>query len=210
MNKNLAQKVAEKLLEIEAVFLKPDDLFTWTSGIKSPIYCDNRMTLSYVEVRDLIIDGFCETIKANYPNVEIIAGVATAGIPHAAIIAERLKLPLIYVRSSSKGHGRENQIEGKLKANQKVVVIEDLISTGGSSLKAVEALQSVGADILGLAAIFTYGFDKADKAFKDAGVDYYTLSNYEELLQVAVEKNYIKDSELTKLQEWRKDPSSLA
>lgn len=209
-NTDLAKQIAQKLLDIEAVFLRPNEPFTWTSGIKSPIYCDNRMTMSFPEVREMIAQGFAKTIKNNFAEAEVVAGTATAGIPHAAWVADILKLPMVYIRSSSKGHGRENKIEGKLFPNQKVIVIEDLISTGGSSIAAAEAVKESGGMVLGVIAIFSYQFDKAIKAFEEANLPLYTLSNYETLLEVAVEQNIIQKEQLEVLSNWRKDPESFS
>lgn len=197
------EDIANKLLDIGAVFLKPNDMFTWASGIKSPIYCDNRITLSYPAVRNLIKNAFIELIKEKYPQVEAIAGVATAGIPHASLIADELNLPMIYVRADAKNHGRENQIEGKLKADTKVVVVEDLISTGGSSLKAVSALQDASLEVLGLVAIFTYNLNQARNNFKEAGVAYHALSNYETLIEVALKRGDIQTEDLEVLKDWQ-------
>lgn len=199
--------IAQKLLDIKAVsVVGRDDLFTWASGIKSPIYCDNRMTMSYPEVRRLIADSFVEQIKERYPRVQVIAGTATAGIPHAAWVAERLNLPMIYVRSQAKGHGKTNQIEGLVTSDARVVLIEDLISTGGSSLKAAMAISEAGMKLLGVAAIFTYNFNEADTAFKQAGIDYFTLSDYNALLQVAQQRGYIGGADLAALKAWRANP----
>ncbi len=202
-----AKLIAQKLLEIEALFLKPNDMFTWASGIKSPIYCDNRITLSYPEVRDLIKKSFVELIKEKFPEANLIAGVATAGIPHAALIADEMDLPMIYVRASSKDHGRANQIEGKVPENSKIVVVEDLISTGGSSLEAVKALRESGYEILGMVAIFTYGFNKAKESFAKENVEFHTLSNYDTLISTARELNKITEADLEILTEWRKNLS---
>jgi orotate phosphoribosyltransferase len=196
------ESIANKLLDIGAIFLKPNDMFTWASGIKSPIYCDNRMTLSYPEVRNLIKNAFVELIKKEYPQTQAIAGVATAGIPHASLIANELNLPMVYVRADAKSHGRENQIEGKLPAGTKVLVVEDLISTGGSSLKAVSALQDASLEVLGLVAIFTYNLQKAKDNFKNANVPYHTLSNYETLIEVALKRGDIQASDLAILTQW--------
>lgn len=200
---NRSQQIAAKLLEIGAVFLRPDDLFTWASGIKSPIYCDNRVSLSFPETRNLIKNSFVDLIRENYSGLDAVAGVATAGIPHASLIADAMDLPMIYVRSSSKGHGRTNQIEGKLEAGSKVVVVEDLISTGGSSLKAVEALREAGIEVLGLVAIFTYNLQKSVDAFKEANVDYQTLSDYDTLVDYALQSGQIQESDLKVLQEFK-------
>jgi orotate phosphoribosyltransferase len=203
MATNVERTIAQALLNVEAVFLKPNNPFTWASGIKSPIYCDNRITLSYPETRTLIKNSFIELIKKNYPSVEVIAGVATAGIPQASIIADTMQLPLVYVRSSAKDHGRTNMIEGKLDANAKVVLIEDLISTGGSSLKAAESLQEAGAELLGLAAIFSYNLKQAKIAFDKAKISLATLSNYDALLELAQESGKYSEEELILLQTWR-------
>jgi orotate phosphoribosyltransferase len=206
--KRVEKKVAEKLLKIRAIKLQPTMPFTWASGWKSPIYCDNRKTLSYPETRTFIKEEFCKLIKEKYPEAEVIAGVATGAIAQGALIAEELGLPFIYVRSSPKGHGLENLIEGDLKPKQKVVVIEDLISTGGSSLKAVEAIRDNGCEVLGMMAIFTYEFPAAQTAFKEHKVQLTTLSNYSSMLEVALEIDYIAHNEMETLQEWRKDPAS--
>ncbi len=197
------ESIANKLLDIGAVFLRPNDMFTWASGIKSPIYCDNRLTLSYPEVRNLIRDAFVELIKKEYPQVQAIAGVATAGIPHASLIANELNLPMIYVRADAKSHGRENQIEGKLATGTKVLVIEDLISTGGSSLKAVTTLQEASLNVLGLVAIFTYNLQKAKNNFKEANVPYHTLSNYETLIEVALKRGDVHAEDIKMLKKWQ-------
>ncbi len=207
-NNVVAREVAEYLLEIKAVVLSPDQPFTWASGLKSPIYCDNRKTLSYPRVRTFIKTAFAEIISEEFKGVEVIAGVATAGIPHGALVADVLNLPFVYVRDKPKGHGLENQIEGKLEQGQKVVLIEDLISTGGSSLKAVEALRAAGADVMGLGAIFTYGFDKSVVAFEEAKCKFFTLSNYESLLDKAVENDYVKASDKDELVKWYKAPEA--
>ncbi len=202
-----SKQVAEKLLDIKAVSITSrDNLFTWVSGIKSPIYCDNRMTISYPDVRNLIADGFVEQIKERYSDVEIIAGTATAGIPHAAWVADRLNKPMVYVRSKPKAHGQGNQIEGVLEKGQKVVLIEDLLSTGGSSLEAVKALEEAGAEVMVVLAIFSYKFPIVDERFEAANMGYETLSNYEVLLPLAVEKGLVKQEEEASLLEWRKNP----
>ncbi len=205
----IAKQIAASLLEIKAVHLRPDEPFTWTSGIKSPIYCDNRITMSYPEVRSLIADGFVSVIKERFPDAEVIAGTATAGIPHAAWVAERMNLPMIYVRDKAKGHGRQNQIEGQLLAGQKAVVIEDLISTGGSSLKAAQAVQAEGGEVLGVVAIFSYQFPEAEKQFADAGIAFTTLSHYTALLQTASESGMITPEQERLLAEWRKSPRTF-
>ena len=199
----LERKIAKNLLEIEAVALRPNDYFTWTSGIKSPIYCDNRITMSYPKIRREIAAGLSEVIKKNYPEVEVVAGTATAGIPHAAWVSEVLDLPMIYVRDSAKKHGKTNQIEGRLLEGQKVVIIEDLISTGLSSLKVAKALEEAGAVVLGVVAIFSYELKKAQDAFAEAKVEYHTLTNYNFLIEEAVASNYIKQEDVEKLLEWR-------
>jgi len=203
-----AAEVADKLLEIQAIRLQPENPFTWASGWKSPIYCDNRLSLSFPEVRKLIKDQLVRSIMHFFPKAEAIAGVATAGIPQGALIANELDLPFIYVRSKPKGHGMENMIEGKVVPGQKVVVVEDLVSTGGSSLKAADDLRAAGFEVLGMVAIFSYGFDVAAKNFENAGLKLITLCNYDHLLPRAVQKNYINAEVLESLSEWRKDPGS--
>ena len=205
-NNVIAREVAEYLLEIKAVVLNPTDPFTWASGLKSPIYCDNRKTLSYPKVRTFIKTAFAEVISEEFKGCDVIAGVATAGIPHGALVADVLNKPFVYVRDKPKGHGLENLIEGKLDAGQKVFVIEDLISTGGSSLKSVEALRAAGAEVLGLGAIFTYGFEKSIVAFKDAGCKFLTLSDYPTLLEIALKLDYVKAEERDTLLTWYKNP----
>ena len=202
----IAAEVAKKLLEIQAIRLQPEKPFTWASGWKSPIYCDNRLSLSFPAVRTMIKHNLTLAVQHFFPSVEAIAGVATAGIPQGALLANDLDLPFLYVRSKPKGHGMENTIEGKVVANQKVVVVEDLISTGGSSLKAVEDLRHAGFEVLGMVAIFSYGFEVADKNFNEAGVPLVCLSNYDALLPQAVAENYINQSTLASLAEWRKNP----
>jgi orotate phosphoribosyltransferase len=205
---NSAKKVAEYLLQIKAIKLQPSNPFTWASGWKSPIYCDNRKTLSYPVVRSFIRDSFTSIVKELYPNTELIAGVATGAIAHGALTADKLGLPFIYVRSEAKGHGLGNQIEGYYEKGQKVVVIEDLISTGGSSLNAVRALREAGCDVLGMAAIFTYGFGRATDGFASENCTLNTLSDYNTLLEIAVESGYIGQAEVETLKKWRVDPSS--
>jgi orotate phosphoribosyltransferase len=207
-NNIVAREVAESLLQIKAVVLNPSQPFTWASGIKSPIYCDNRKTLSFPKVRTFIKTSFADILTDEFKHADVIAGVATAGIPHGVLIADILNLPFVYVRDKPKGHGLENRIEGKLEKGQKVFVIEDLISTGGSSLKAVEALREAGAEVLGLGAIFTYGFEKSVKAFEEANCKFFTLSNYEILLDKAIEDNYVKPEEREELIKWYKDPEN--
>ena len=199
----LERTIAKHLLDIEAVALRPNDYFTWTSGIKSPIYCDNRITMSYPKIRREIAAGMSKVIKEKFPEVEVVAGTATAGIPHAAWVSEVLNLPMIYVRDSAKKHGKTNQIEGKLLEGQKVVIIEDLISTGLSSLKVAKALEEAGAEVLGVVAIFSYELKKAQDAFVADNVEYHTLTNYNFLIEEAVASNYIKQEDVEKLLEWR-------
>lgn len=203
----LREQIAKKLLEIKAVSLVgPDNLFTWVSGIKSPIYCDNRVTISYPEVRDLIAQGFAERIRQDYPSVEVIAGTATAGIPHAAWVAQILNLPMVYVRATAKEHGKGNQIEGRISEGQKVFLIEDLFSTGGSSLKAVDALVAGGADVIGVGAIFTYGFPEVAKKFEDAHVAQFSLTDYQTLLPIAQTEGYVEQKDVEALLSWSQNP----
>lgn len=199
--------VAQKLLKVKAIKLQPKNPFTWASGWTSPIYCDNRKTLSYPIVRNFIKLEISRLIMEKYPDVDAIAGVATGAIAQGALVADELGLPFVYVRSSPKGHGLENLIEGDLKPGMKVVVVEDLISTGGSSLKAVEAIRNNACDVVGMMAIFTYGFDVAEKQFAEKNVELTTLSDYESLLSIAQEIDYIKKEDVATLQEWRKDPA---
>ncbi len=201
----LATEIASHLLDIKAVHLRPEKPFTWASGIKSPIYTDNRITLSYPETRNLIEDGFVQRIEEEFPEVEVIAGTATAGIPHGAIIADRMNLPFAYIRSKPKEHGVGNQLEGRIVKGQKMVVIEDLISTGGSVLDAVAAAEREGADVIGVVAIFTYELPKAERNFDNAGVRLVTLSNYSELIKVAKVQGYINADGLTLLKKFRKN-----
>jgi len=205
--KNLEKEIAKSLLSIEAIFLRPEEPFTWASGIKSPIYCDNRLTLSEPEVRTKIENGLAETIKANYPEVEVIMGTSTAGIAHAAITADILNLPMGYVRGSSKDHGRKNQIEGKLQKGQKVVVIEDLISTGGSVIDVVNVLREAGAEVLGIASIFTYNMEKSKNRLEEAKVQNISLSNFDVMVEVAAEEGYIKKEDIERLIAFRNNPS---
>lgn len=205
--KVIEKNVAERLLKIKAVKLQPNNPFTWASGWKSPIYCDNRKTLSYPSIRTYIKNALVHTIMDLYPDVEVIAGVATGAIAQGALVAAELGLPFIYVRSSPKDHGLENLIEGDLRPKQKVVVIEDLISTGGSSLKAVEAIRKDGSEVLGMVAIFSYGFNTAEEKFKTAKVKLTTLSNYDAVLTEALATNYIDEKDLDTLREWRQSPS---
>lgn len=199
----LERKLAKELLAIQAVALRPNDYFTWTSGIKSPIYCDNRITMSYPSIRREIAAGMVEVIKEKYPAVEVVAGTATAGIPHAAWVSELLDLPMIYVRDSAKKHGKTNQIEGRVLEGQKVVIIEDLISTGLSSLKVAKALREAGAEVLGVVAIFSYELKKAHEAFYQAEVEYTSLTNYPILVEEAVASDFIHQDDVEKLLEWR-------
>ena len=205
---DIKHEVARSLLSIEAVFLRPQEPFTWASGIKSPIYCDNRLILTAPEARDLVERAIAETVRREFPEAEALMGTATAGIAHAAIAAHLLGLPMGYVRSSSKDHGRQNRIEGKLVPGQKVVVVEDLISTGGSSLKAVAALREAGFEVVGMVASFTYGFPIAEEAFKEAGVKLVTLTDYPHVVEKALETGYIKEEDVPMLHEWRKDPAN--
>jgi orotate phosphoribosyltransferase len=204
----IASAVAQRLLEIEAIRLQPTKPFTWASGWKSPIYCDNRLSLSYPAVRSFIKHYLQDAIQKNFPNIEAVAGVATAGIPQGALLADAMNLPFLYVRSSPKGHGMENMIEGKVTPGQKVVVVEDLVSTGGSSLKAVTDLKAAGFEVLGMVAIFTYGFDVAAENFEKAGVELVCLSDYSSMLPQAIANNYIDQNTLASLQEWRKNPGA--
>ncbi|MBJ2186318.1 orotate phosphoribosyltransferase [Paramuribaculum intestinale] len=208
--KSLESLLAEKLLKISAIKLQPEIPFTWASGWNSPIYTDNRKTLSYPEVRSFIKIEMCRLILENFEKPDAIAGVATGAIAMGALVADALGLPYVYVRSSPKDHGLENLIEGNLTPGQRVVVIEDLISTGGSSLKAVEAIRQAGCEVVGMAAIFTYGFPLAIKRFKDAGVELLTLSNYNAMLEAALDTQYIREEDLDTLKEWRKDPANWA
>ncbi|RHW36470.1 orotate phosphoribosyltransferase [Neobacillus notoginsengisoli] len=202
----MSKEIAAYLLEINAVTLRTNNPFTWTSGMKSPIYCDNRLTLSFPEIRTAIAIELTDRIKEYFSGVDVIAGTATAGIPHAAWVSEKMGLPLSYVRSSAKGHGKGNQIEGKVSPGRKVVIIEDLISTGGSVIAAANALKEAGAEVLGVAAIFTYGLEKGRKKLEEAGLHTVTITDFPELAQVAVEKEYIKQAELACLMEWYVNP----
>ncbi|MGY3725201.1 orotate phosphoribosyltransferase [Granulicatella balaenopterae] len=195
--------IEKDLLAIKAVALSPENYFTWTSGIKSPIYCDNRLTMSYPTIRRQIASQLATLIKEQYPDVEMIAGTATAGIPHAAWVSELLDLPMTYVRSSAKKHGKTNQIEGVISPGQKVVVVEDLISTGLSSIKVVKALEAVGAEVLGVVAIFSYELTKAKDAFQHEGIGYHTLGHYDRLIEVATEEGYIEERHIKELINWR-------
>lgn len=205
---NIAKSIAAYLLQIKAIKLQPSNPFTWASGWQSPIYCDNRKTLSFPRVRQAIRDAFTERLKELYPDAGVIAGVATGAIAHGVLVAEELGLPFIYVRSGAKGHGLGNRIEGYYEKGQKVVVIEDLISTGGSSLTAVSALRESGCNVLGMLAIFTYGFKKAEDNFRDNDCSLSTLSDYNSLVEKAVETGYVTDADLDTLGQWRQDPSN--
>jgi len=208
LNKETAIKTAELLLQIKAIKLEPQQPFTWASGWKSPIYCDNRIILSYPPIRNYVREQFARQIEELYGKPDVIAGVATGAIGIGMLVAEYLNLPFVYVRPEAKGHGRKNQIEGVLQNGQTVVVIEDLISTGNSSLNAVKALQEAKVNIKGMLAIFTYGCNTAEENFKAADIDLHTLSNYEQLIETALKTNYINASEAETLQAWRQDPSN--
>jgi len=203
----MEKKIAKDLLSIGAVFLRPEQPFTWASGIKSPIYCDNRLTLTAPEVRNHVEEGLAELIRKNYPEVEVLMGTSTAGIAHAAITATILNLPMGYVRSGSKDHGRGNQIEGKLEKGQKVVVVEDLISTAGSCIEVVEALRAAGADVLGIVSIFTYGMQKGLDRLAAAEAKNFSLSNLDALVDVAAEEGYIKAEDKERILKFRNNPS---
>jgi orotate phosphoribosyltransferase len=203
---SVEKAIAQSLLEIKAVKLSPNEPFTWASGWNSPIYCDNRITLSYPAIRKQIYQSFAKLIAEKYPEADLIAGVATGAIAHGVLVAEEMQKQFIYVRSAPKGHGLGNQIEGRYTKGQKVVVVEDLISTGGSSLSAVEALRQAGVEVLGMVAIFTYGFATAQENFEKANVAIDTLSNYNALIDAALESGYVKENELNDLKEWRLAP----
>lgn len=207
-NKDTAKKTSELLLQINAIKLNPKNPFTWASGWKSPIYCDNRITLSFPPIRNYIREEFSKNIEKQYGKPDVIAGVATGAIGIGMLVAEYMGLPFVYVRPEPKKHGRLNQVEGFLQKGQSVVVVEDLISTGGSSLLAVEALKAAGANVKGMVAIFTYGFDVSVQNFKNANIELHTLSNYDNLLELAVAKKYITEEEQHTLQEWRVSPST--
>jgi len=205
--KDLEIKIAKDLLKIKAVFLRPEEPFTWASGIKSPIYCDNRLTLTAPEVRDDVENGLAKVIKEYYPEAEVLMGTSTAGIAHAAITGHILNMPMGYVRGGAKDHGRNNQIEGKLEKGQKVVVVEDLISTGGSVIEVVDALREAGAEVLGIASIFTYGMKKGLDRLEAANVKNISLSNFDTLVEVAAEEGYIKKEDVERLIAFRNNPS---
>ncbi len=208
--KELAVEVAKNLLKIKAVFLKPNDPFTWASGIKSPIYCDNRLTLSYPDVRKVVEEGLAQTIKTYYPTCEVVMGTSTAGIAHAAYVSEILGLPMGYVRGGAKDHGRGNQIEGVVPVGRDVVVVEDLISTAGSSIEVVEVLREAGCNVLGIVSIFTYGLQKGLDRLNDAKCENHSLSNFETLVNVAASENYISESDIEKVLKFQKNPNDPA
>lgn len=204
---SIQQDIAKNLLDIKAVFLRPNEPFTWASGIKSPIYCDNRLALSYPEKRTTVVNGFVSLIKEKYPEAEVVMGTATAGIPWAALVGDKMELPMGYVRSSNKSHGKGNKIEGNLPKGAKVVIVEDLISTGGSVKDVVESLREAGAEVLGVVAIFTYLLPASTALFKGLDCDFATLSNYDALIDVALKNDYIKEADLEKLKAWKQDPN---
>lgn len=204
---NIQKLIAKDLLKIKAVFFRPDEPFTWASGIKSPVYCDNRLTLTSVDVRNDVENAIAETVKANYPDVEVLMGTSTAGIAHAAIVGHIMSLPMGYVRSGAKDHGRQNQIEGRLEKGQKVVVVEDLISTGGSVIEVVNVLREAGAEVLGVVSIFTYGMQKGLDRLKDANVKNISLTNFDVIAKTAAEEGYIKEEDIAKLIAFRNNPS---
>lgn len=206
---NIASEVANQLLQIKAIKLSPQNPFTWASGMQSPIYCDNRILLSYPSQRKAIVRALAEKSK-DFGEFNMVAGVATAGIAHGALLAAELDLPFIYVRSKAKAHGRQNLIEGKIRGNERILVVEDLISTGGSSLKAVEALEDQGCNVAGVLAIFSYGFEKANTAFATAECEFRTLTNYDVLLEEAIEIGYIAETQLDTLKMWRHEPENWA
>ncbi|GGG29951.1 orotate phosphoribosyltransferase [Dokdonia pacifica] len=208
LDKETAKKTAELLLQINAIKLQPQDPFTWASGWKSPIYCDNRITLSYPAIRNYLHQEMAKQVESIYGKPDAIAGVATGAIGIGMLVADYLNLPFVYIRPEAKKHGRQNKIEGHLESGSSVVVIEDLISTGMSSLKAVDALKEAGANVKGMLAIFTYGFEKSVSAFQEANVDLHTLSDYSHLLEQAADTNYITEKEQITLENWRKDPAT--
>jgi len=207
VDKDFARELAKHLLEIDAVILRPNDPFTWSSGWNSPIYCDNRLTLRYPKIRKKISKGFIDIINEDFSNIEVITGTATAGIPHAAWIAENLDKPLAYVRAKAKAYGLGNQIEGGVDKGQSTIVIEDLISTGGSAVSVIEALQFIGADVRGVLCIFTYGFQTAIDQFTNLNIPVYCLTDYSTLIEVALEEDYIAESDLKMLNAWRENPA---
>ena len=204
---NMKKDFAHRLLKIKAIKLQPNNPFTWASGWKSPFYCDNRKTLSYPELRNYVKQELTHSILEHFPDADAVAGVATGAIAQGALVADSLHLPFVYVRSKPKDHGLENLIEGELRPGMKVVVVEDLISTGGSSLKAVEAIRKNACEVIGMVASYTYGFPVAEQAFKDAGVQLVTLTDYENVVAKAVETGYISSDDVQLLDEWRKDPA---
>lgn len=204
----VAEKIAKLLLDAHAVSLNPEHPYTWASGWHSPIYCDNRVTLSSTEIRTQIADALVDLIKDNFPQVTAVSGVATGGIPQAALVADRMHLPLSYIRAKAKDHGMQNQIEGSIDKNAKVVVIEDLISTGGSSLAAARALQAAGYEVLGLVATYSHGFAVAEDAFAEASIPMYTLSDYDHVVAEAERRGFIHSNQVETLKEWRKDPAN--
>ncbi len=205
--KDIQTLIAKDLLKIKAVFFRPDDPFTWASGIKSPVYCDNRLTLTSVEVRNDVENSLAKVIKENYSGVEVLMGTSTAGIAHAAIVGHIMELPMGYVRSGAKDHGRQNQIEGRLEKGQKVVVVEDLISTGGSVIEVVNVLREAGADVLGVVSIFTYGMKKGLERLEQANVKNISLTNFDVISKVAAEEGYVKEEDIAKLIAFRNNPS---
>ncbi|WML43645.1 orotate phosphoribosyltransferase [Neobacillus sp. PS3-40] len=203
----MKKTIAARLLEINAVALKPHDPFTWTSGMRAPIYCDNRLTLTYPIIRREIAEGLVKLIKDHFPNAEAVAGTATAGIPHAAWVSDLLNLPMCYVRSKAKGHGKGNQIEGRVEKGQKIVVVEDLISTGGSVITAVQALREAGCDVLGAVSIFTYGLEKGKQMLQSENIQSESITDFATLVEVAIEKEYISKDDQENLLSWSKDPA---
>lgn len=201
----LQKEIAHAMLSVGAVELNPNDLFTWASGIKSPIYCDTRLTISEPKARKKIAEGLSENIKKHFPETEVVAGTATAGIPHAAWVSDILELPMVYVRSKPKDHGRGNQIEGKIQQGQKVVVVEDIVSTGGSSITAVEALREAGCEVVGVVCVYTYNLPRAEKAFEENGVKYVSLTNFDYLIEAATESGAIKEEDIPFLKNWHAD-----
>ncbi|WP_071459387.1 orotate phosphoribosyltransferase [Bacillus massilinigeriensis] len=204
----MKKEIAGKLLDIKAVTLNIEEPYKWSSGLRSPIYCDNRLTLSYPQVRKSIAAGLVQLVKKHYPEADLIAGTATAGIPHAAWVSDLLDLPMCYVRSKAKSHGQGNQIEGSVQAGMKAVVIEDLISTGTSAINAAEALKEAGCEVLGILSIFTYELEKADEMLKEADMVSYSLTNFTVLSELAMERGYVAQADFTRLMEWKKDPKS--
>ncbi|AMC94334.1 hypothetical protein AOC36_10225 [Erysipelothrix larvae] len=203
---NPSQQLAQQLLSIKAVSLSPNDPYTWASGLKAPIYCDNRVTLAFPNVRTLITKYLVELIKQNFESVDVIAGTATAGIPQAALVAHEMGLPMIYVRSSAKTHGKENKIEGKLNDGEKVVVVEDLISTGGSCIEVCKSINLAGGNVLGVVANFTYELEKGIKNFSDANIPFYTISNYTDLVTTAAQEGYVTHDDIEALTQWKENP----